>query len=88
VSVYLAIATVAAYLLTFFASGSTVIYYLLRRHVDVTDIDDVFIEEEEALPEMSEEDQAAEEAEESDAENNEAEEEAEDAEEGDDKDSE
>jgi hypothetical protein len=52
VSVYLVVATVAAYLLTFFASGTTVIYYLLRRHVDVTEIDDVYIEEEEEMPAM------------------------------------
>lgn len=38
---------VASYLLTFFASSSTAIYYILRRRVDATDLDDVYVEEEE-----------------------------------------
>lgn len=34
-----------AYLVTFFFSGSTVIYYLLRREVDATDLEDVYLDE-------------------------------------------
>ena len=36
-----------AFLISFFYSGSTVIYYLLRREVDATDIEDVYLQEEE-----------------------------------------
>jgi hypothetical protein len=36
---------VFAFLLTFAASASTMIYYLLRRRIDATDMDDVFVEE-------------------------------------------
>ncbi|MGQ9650748.1 MAG: hypothetical protein ACUVXJ_11615 [Phycisphaerae bacterium] len=35
-----------AYLVSFFFSGSTIIYYLLRREVDATDMSEVFVEEE------------------------------------------
>lgn len=41
----LAVALLAAFVVSFFLSGSTVIYFLLRRHVDATDIEDVFVEE-------------------------------------------
>ena len=42
---------VTAYLVTYFASASTSIYYILRRRVDATDLDDVYVEEEpEELP--------------------------------------
>ena len=55
--VYLVIGLVAAFLITYFISSTTVIYYLLRRKVDATDLDDVFIEEaeEEELPGEGEE---------------------------------
>ena len=43
--VYLVVGIVAAFLVSYFISGTTVIYYLLRRHVDATDLDDVFVEE-------------------------------------------
>lgn len=43
--VFLAAGMVAAYLLSYFASASTVIYYLLRCKVDATDLDDVYVEE-------------------------------------------
>jgi len=43
--VFLTAASVGAYLLSFFASSSTCIYLLLRRLVDATDLDDVYIEE-------------------------------------------
>ena len=38
-----------AYLISFYYSGSTIIYYLLRREVDATDIEDVYLQEEDAL---------------------------------------
>lgn len=42
---------VLAYLVSYFASASTVIYLLLRRQVDATDTDDVYVEEaDENLP--------------------------------------
>lgn len=47
--VYLVIAVVAAYLLTFFASSTTTIYFLLRRREDATDLDEVYVEEDEEL---------------------------------------
>ncbi|MDM8004794.1 MAG: hypothetical protein QUV05_01390 [Phycisphaerae bacterium] len=40
-----------AYLVSFLFSGSTIIYYLLRREVDATDISEVFVEEEPESPE-------------------------------------
>jgi hypothetical protein len=42
---FLLAAMVAAYLLSFAASATTAIYYLLRREVDSTDLDDVYVEE-------------------------------------------
>ncbi|MBN1942641.1 MAG: hypothetical protein JW849_05025 [Phycisphaerae bacterium] len=45
--VLIVVGLVASYLLTFFASSSTAIYYVLRRRVDATDLDDVYVEEEE-----------------------------------------
>ena len=45
--VYIVIALVAAFALSFLASSTTVIYYLLRRKVDATDLDDVYVEESE-----------------------------------------
>ncbi|MHC4986503.1 MAG: hypothetical protein ACYTFO_10160, partial [Planctomycetota bacterium] len=63
--VYLVVGVVAAFLVSYFISGSTVIYYLLRRHVDATDLDDVFVEEaeEDELAEPEVEAPAAEETE-------------------------
>ncbi|MHC4562790.1 MAG: hypothetical protein ACYS8X_08480 [Planctomycetota bacterium] len=43
--VYVVIGLVAAFLVSYFISASTVIYYILRRHVDATDLDDVYVEE-------------------------------------------
>jgi hypothetical protein len=50
--VFLLACVVAGYLLTYAASATTVIYFLLRRKVDATDLDDVYVEEpaEEAPP--------------------------------------
>ena len=43
--VFLVVAAVGAFLLSYFASAATEIYYLLRRKVDATDLDDVYVEE-------------------------------------------
>ncbi len=43
--VYLVIGLVLAFVLSYAASATTVIYYLLRRKVDATDLDDVFVEQ-------------------------------------------
>jgi len=50
-------ATVLAFLLSFCASAKTVIYFLLRRRIDATDLDDVYVDEpqEEFGPEPAEE---------------------------------
>ncbi|MDY6913492.1 MAG: hypothetical protein SVT52_03430 [Planctomycetota bacterium] len=48
--VFLVAATVMAFGLSYAASSTTVIYYLLRRKVDATDLDDVYIEEAEEEP--------------------------------------
>jgi hypothetical protein len=62
-------AIVASYLLTYFASSSTCIYFLLRRQIDSTDLDDVYIEEPaDEVPEVKEEPAAEEPAPESPAE--------------------
>jgi len=45
--VTIAVALLCAFLASFFLSGSTIIYYLLRREVDATDVEDVYLEEEE-----------------------------------------
>ena len=44
--VYVIVGFVAAFLVSFFFSANTVIYYLLRNKVDSTDMDDVYVEEE------------------------------------------
>jgi hypothetical protein len=43
--VYLMIALVGAYVVSFYFSANTIIYYLLRREVDATDLDDVYVEQ-------------------------------------------
>lgn len=43
--VFLMAAVVAGYLLSYAASATNVIYFLLRRRVDATDLDDVYVEE-------------------------------------------
>ncbi len=43
--IYLVIALLGAYAISFFMSASTIIYYLLRREVDATDLDDVYLEQ-------------------------------------------
>ena len=55
--VYVVIGFVIAFLVSFFFSANTVIYYLLRNRVDATDMDDVYVEEEPAdeVPPVAEE---------------------------------
>jgi len=48
--VFIIAGLVAAFLLSYLASSTTVIYYLLRQKVDATDLDDVYVEEAEAAP--------------------------------------
>ncbi len=43
--IYIVIGLVAAFVLSYASSATTVIYYLLRRKVDATDLDDVYVEE-------------------------------------------
>ena len=43
--VYIIIALLGAFVLSYASSAATVIYYLLRRRVDATDLDDVYVEE-------------------------------------------
>jgi hypothetical protein len=50
--VYLVAALVLAFALSYFVSAYTTIYYLLRRKVDATDLDDVYVEEAEGEEEL------------------------------------
>jgi hypothetical protein len=43
--VYLIIGMLGAYLISFYFSANTIIYYLMRREVDATEMDDVYLEE-------------------------------------------
>lgn len=43
--IYIILGIVAAYVISFFFSASTLIYLLLRRQVDATDLDEVYVEE-------------------------------------------
>lgn len=47
--VVLVVLLLLAYLLSYFFSASTIIYLLLRRHVDATDVEDVYMEEEDEV---------------------------------------
>lgn len=51
VFLFVVVALLAAFVLSYCVSAHTVIYYLLRRKVDATDLDDVYIEEPEELEE-------------------------------------
>ena len=42
--VYLFISLLGAYAISFYFSSNTIIYYLLRRHVDATEMDEVFMQ--------------------------------------------
>jgi len=48
---FIVVGLLCAFLVSFYFSGSTVIYYLLRREVDATDLEDVYLEEGEELEE-------------------------------------
>ena len=50
--IYLVAGLVMAFALSYFISAFTTIYYLLRRKVDATDLDDVYVEEPETTEEM------------------------------------
>lgn len=43
--VYLVIGLIGAFAISFYFSSNTIIYYLMRREVDATEMDDVYIEE-------------------------------------------
>jgi hypothetical protein len=43
--VYLVIGLLGAFAISFYFSANTIIYFLMRREVDATDIDDVYVEE-------------------------------------------
>lgn len=43
--VYVALAFLGAFVVSFYYSASSIIYYLMRREVDATELDDVYIEE-------------------------------------------
>jgi hypothetical protein len=43
--VHLAIAMLGAYVISFYFSANSMIYFLLRREVDATDLDDVYVEQ-------------------------------------------
>ena len=45
--VYLAIGLLGAFAISFYFSANTIIYYLMRREVDATELDDVYVEESE-----------------------------------------
>lgn len=43
--VYLTIALIGAFAISFYFSANTIIYYLMRREVDATELDDVYLEQ-------------------------------------------
>ncbi|HET6251711.1 MAG TPA: hypothetical protein VFE47_28760, partial [Tepidisphaeraceae bacterium] len=43
--VYIVLTLLAAFVISFFFSANTIIYYLMRREVDATELDDVYVEE-------------------------------------------
>jgi hypothetical protein len=45
--VYLCVAMLGAFLISFYFSANTIIYYLMRREVDATEMDDVYLEQSE-----------------------------------------
>jgi hypothetical protein len=49
--VFLFVALLGAFLVSFYFSGSTQMYFLLRHHVDAVDWEEVYYEEEEEMPE-------------------------------------
>lgn len=59
--VFLVATLVLAYLCSYWVSATTVIYFLLRRKVDATDLDDVYLEETEEEPIFSPEEESTDE---------------------------
>jgi hypothetical protein len=45
--VYLAVGMLGAFFISFYFSSNTIIYYLMRREVDATELDDVYLEQSE-----------------------------------------
>lgn len=45
ICVYLIVSLVGAFAISFYFSASTIIYYLMRREVDATELEDVYVEE-------------------------------------------
>src|SRR5207237_5936 len=43
--VYLAVGMLGAFFISFYFSANTIIYYLMRREVDATELDDVYLEQ-------------------------------------------
>lgn len=43
--VYIVVSLLGAYVISFYFSANTIIYYLMRREVDATELDDVYVEE-------------------------------------------
>src|SRR5205814_9787828 len=43
--VYIVIGIMGAFVISFYFSANTIIYYLMRREVDATDVDDVYLEQ-------------------------------------------
>jgi hypothetical protein len=58
--VFLIAALAVAYLISFFFTASTVVYYLLRQKIDAVDMDDVYVEEIEEQEWVEPEEQAPE----------------------------
>jgi len=75
--VFLTASLVLAFLWSYVSSASTVVYFLLRRQVDATDLDDVYVEEPEEEPIVSAPEPEAPETEGAETETSEAEEPAE-----------
>jgi hypothetical protein len=45
--VYLVVGLVGSYVISYYFSASTIIYFLMRKEVDATEMDDVYLEESE-----------------------------------------
>ena len=43
--VYVVLSFLASFVISFYFSSNTIIYYLMRREVDATELDDVYLEE-------------------------------------------
>jgi hypothetical protein len=52
--IYLLIGTLGAFAISFYFAANTIIYFLMRRELDATELDDVYLEVSEDEPEMTE----------------------------------